>query len=154
MDSLAPTVSASCSPSSLASGQPFPCSCSATDPAKGNVSSSSSSTSGTTTSTAGELGIFTYSCGATNLAGLSGSSSATYTVLGNGPGAGYTGHIYNVPTSSPTNNGNQIVNNTNQNTTPSNSTNQTILNNNPTHPSNSWIANAWNAVVNFFKNLF
>lgn len=85
IDNTAPSVTASCSPSTVTSGASFPCSCSRSDATSGVNTTSGSSTSGTILNT-GDTGTFTYTCTVVDSAGNSRSASATYTVEQN-PGS-------------------------------------------------------------------
>jgi hypothetical protein len=83
VDTTEPVASASCSPTSVVTGETFPCSCSGTDATAGL---NSSATSGSTTSPDGVSiapvhdGVFTYTCSVTDYAGNSKTGTTTYTV--------------------------------------------------------------------------
>lgn len=81
VDTTAPAATPSCSPSTIQTGDSFPCTCSGTDSTAGLNSSltSGSSTSGSVTATS-STGVFTYTCSVTDLAGNLGTATATYTV--------------------------------------------------------------------------
>lgn len=83
VDTTAPIISVTCSPSSVSTGETFPCSCSGTDATAGI---NSSLTSDSTTSPEGVsvspslTGTFTYTCSITDYAGNSNSGTAIYSV--------------------------------------------------------------------------
>jgi PGF-pre-PGF domain-containing protein len=87
LDGIAPTASASCSPTTVYSGSSFPCTCSGTDATSGVSTTSGSSTSSDGTSTPTSTGTFTYTCTVTDNAGNEASATATYTVQGRSSGA-------------------------------------------------------------------
>ncbi len=72
-DPFDPTATATCSPSTIAAGDSFPCTCSGTDSA-GTVTTSGS-TSDTST-----VGSFTYTCTVTDGEGNTANATASYTV--------------------------------------------------------------------------
>ncbi len=81
VDTTAPTISFSCSKSSLTVGETLSCSCSATD----NIDSSPG-VSYTANPSTSNTGTFTTTCTATDDTGNSASSSASYTVESSGGG--------------------------------------------------------------------
>jgi len=83
-DNTNPSPTASCSPSSVSTGATFPCSCSASDATSDVQTTSSSSTSPENTGTPATAGTFTYTCSATDYAGNTASSTASYTVTSGG----------------------------------------------------------------------
>ncbi|MDP3992089.1 MAG: hypothetical protein Q8P79_01105, partial [Nanoarchaeota archaeon] len=87
MDSANPTATASCSPTTIYEGDPFPCTCSGTDVLT-SVTTSESSTGSLTNTLA--TGSFTYTCSATDIAGNTASEAKTYTINRGGGGGGTT----------------------------------------------------------------
>jgi len=90
IDTTAPGATATCSPSTVNTGDTFPCSCSGSDATSGVSTSIGTSTSGTVTSTS-STGSFTYTCSVTDNGGLTASATATYSTVqtpGSGPGGG------------------------------------------------------------------
>ncbi len=83
-DNALPSVSASCTPTSVNTGDTVTCSCSAS--ATSGINSSSITANPSTSDT----GTFTQTCSATSRSGLSNTGSASYTVslAGSGGGAG------------------------------------------------------------------
>lgn len=88
-DITAPTISFSCSPTSVTTGQTITCSCSATD----NVDSAPT-VSYTTNPSTSQAGTFITTCTATDVAGNSASSSMGYTVNSAAGGGGGTPRFY------------------------------------------------------------
>lgn len=82
LDGGSPSATPSCSPSTIYTNDPFPCTCTGSDSIS-SVSTSASSNSGSTSDTS-VIGTYTYTCTATDLVGNSKSSTATYTVLKSG----------------------------------------------------------------------
>ena len=82
VDTTAPIASAVCSPSSINTGDTFPCTCSTSDATSGINSASSGGTSSSPNGvvTPSSTGVFTYTCSATDNGGLTASATATYTV--------------------------------------------------------------------------
>jgi len=86
-DTTAPSISVSCSPSSIYTGNNFPCSCSGTDSISGVSTSSGSSNSPEGINNPSSTGTFTYTCSVTDNAGNIGTSSTSYTVSSQGGGS-------------------------------------------------------------------
>ena len=84
LDGTNPGATAACSPSTIYENDAFPCTCSGTD-ALSTVTKSASSTSGSTTDTS-VIGLYTYTCTATDAIGNSASDTEIYTVLKIGGG--------------------------------------------------------------------
>lgn len=95
MDSTDPTATASCSPSSVTTGETVTCTCSGSD-GSGSGINSSLTTAGSTPSTS-STGDFTYTCEVTDNMGNTDSDTASYTVTSSSSGSG--GIAY--PTYSP-----------------------------------------------------
>ena len=79
IDTTDPSATATCSPTSLHTGDSFPCSCSGADATSGVSTSTGSSTSGSITGTP-STGSFTYTCSVTDNGGLTSSATKTYIV--------------------------------------------------------------------------
>ncbi len=112
-DNTDPLPTASCSPSTVATGDAFPCSCSGTDVIAGVNSTSAGSTSPDGTIVPVNTGTFTYTCTVTDRAGNIASSGVTYTVEsvassaggsagGSGSGSSSSGSSGSSGTTSPT----------------------------------------------------
>lgn len=84
LDRTNPTATATCT-ANIYEGESFPCTCSGTDSLT-SVTTSQSSTSGSITDTT-VIGLYTYTCSATDSAGNSASATKQYTVLNIGGGA-------------------------------------------------------------------
>jgi len=90
IDTVAPTVSLSCSPSSVSVSQSITCTCAASDATSGvrnysyALSSSTASTSSTASQDTSVVGTFTETCTVRDYAGNSNSATASYTVSGGG----------------------------------------------------------------------
>ena len=82
-DSVSPTISFSCSPTSITQGNIITCSCSASD----NIDSSPT-ISYTANPATSSTGTFTTTCTSTDIAGNSATSSISYTVSSSGGGGG------------------------------------------------------------------
>ncbi|HEB46908.1 MAG TPA: hypothetical protein ENI22_00370 [Candidatus Pacearchaeota archaeon] len=89
IDTTDPVPTATCSPTSVQTGDTFPCTCSGSDATSGVSTSTGASTSNSITSTS-NTGTFTYTCGVTDNGGLTSSASKTYTV-GQPPNSGSSG---------------------------------------------------------------
>ena len=79
IDTAAPTATATCLPSTIQTGDSFPCTCSGTDATAGIDTSTGTSSSGSTTVTS-STGVFTYTCSVTYLAGNAGTATQQYTI--------------------------------------------------------------------------
>lgn len=82
-ESTAPTASATCSPTTVQTGDSFPCTCSGTD--SGATASGVSTSTGSSNSPDGvsrpvNTGTFTYTCTVIDNAGNTASTTATYTI--------------------------------------------------------------------------
>ena len=88
-DASGPSVTVTCTDTTA--GSAFPCSCSSQDVLSGVASSSDSSTSPDNTGIAANTGSFTYSCTATNYAGVSTTATTTYQVTQSGSGSSGSG---------------------------------------------------------------
>ena len=85
IDSTDPIATATCSPTTVSTGDTFPCTCAASDATSGVASSGGSSTSpDAVTAHPSSTGVFTYTCSATDNAAFTASSSATYVVTQSG----------------------------------------------------------------------
>jgi len=96
VDTVDPTSTASCSPTTVTTGDSFPCTCTTTDAtsAINSASSGGTSTSPDGTATPSSTGTFTYTCSATDNGGLTSSATKTYSVTqtpGSGPSGGSSG---------------------------------------------------------------
>jgi len=82
IDTTAPIATATCSPSTVQTGESFPCTCSTSDATSGinSASSGGTSTSPDGTSTPSNTGTFTYTCSATDNGGLTASATTTYSI--------------------------------------------------------------------------
>ena len=83
-ESTAPAATAACSPTAVYIAGDFPCTCTGTDSgatASGVSTSVGSSTAPEGISTPLTVGVFTYTCTVTDVAGNSASGTTTYTVL-------------------------------------------------------------------------
>jgi hypothetical protein len=79
-DNTPPLPVITCSPSTVQTGDNFPCTCSGSDATSGIANSSGSSSSPDGTSTPSSTGVFTYTCTTTDLLALTATSTATYYV--------------------------------------------------------------------------
>ncbi|MEK6871994.1 MAG: Ig-like domain-containing protein [Nanoarchaeota archaeon] len=84
IDNTAPSVTVTCSDTT--SGSAFPCSCSSSDTTSGVKTTVDSSNSPDNIGTASNTGSFTYTCIATDYAGLSTTKTTTYSVSQSGGG--------------------------------------------------------------------
>lgn len=100
VDTTVPTATASCSPTSIDTGDAFPCTCSGSAGTNSSLTTTSS-TSGSTSSTS-LTGTFTYGCTVYDYAGNSASATATYTVEGSSLGGGSSGGGSTTTTSNET----------------------------------------------------
>jgi hypothetical protein len=79
-DNTVPTATASCSPTTVNTGDAFPCSCSGSDATSGINTTTSSSNAPEGKGIPQSTGTYTYTCSVTDHVNLGGSSTATYTV--------------------------------------------------------------------------
>ncbi|MDE1848825.1 MAG: hypothetical protein KGH55_02230 [Nanoarchaeota archaeon] len=79
LDTTSPSASASCTPSTVYPGNSVTCSCSGTDATSGI---NSSATTASSTISAGGPGTYSYTCSVSDYAGNTGSTTASYYVLG------------------------------------------------------------------------
>ena len=80
VDATDPTSTASCSPTTVQTGDSFPCACSGTDATSGVASSTGTSTSPEGISAPSSTGSFTYTCSVTDNGGLVATSTKNYDV--------------------------------------------------------------------------
>ena len=103
VDATAPAPTATCSSTTVSTGETFPCSCSTSDATSGinSVSSGGTSTSPDGTATPSSTGVFTYTCSAVDNGGLTASATKSYTVTqtpgGGGVGSGGGGTTASEP---------------------------------------------------------
>lgn len=83
IDTTNPIATATCSPTTVYTGDTFPCSCSTSDATSGinSASSKGTSTSPDGVVTPSSTGTFTYTCTATDNGGLISTSTKTYSVV-------------------------------------------------------------------------
>ncbi|MFH1325407.1 MAG: hypothetical protein ABIH49_01390 [archaeon] len=99
LDTTAPTATAACSPSTVQTGDSFPCTCSTSDATSRLNASSNGATSSTSpdgVGTPSNTGTFTFTCSAVDNAGFTADATATYTVnqiagSGSSPSGGGSG---------------------------------------------------------------